>query len=272
MGNKPYAQTLKKAESASLFRCSTEVLAGHQHPPALRQGNAMGAGGWRGEALLLPARWLRYSTPRDVCADGDTPLALIVSGGGAGTSLGTPVHTFCMPSELCFSGLCCSTAAGQPRVGKAPCAMGTEHRSGPGCCPRGGTACVTMGTGGAPWFCKASDCWLGSCGQRAEHLRLPLGMMDLQYLLSKLSLREHLASLDRELLQDILRYLHRIGLIVWYEEIKHLESTVFLQPTFLITMFRVSTGTKTTISAQPEFGGAPLAAASCLPFFLRSSS
>ncbi|KAM9190746.1 malignant fibrous histiocytoma-amplified sequence 1 homolog [Mergus octosetaceus] len=68
----------------------------------------------------------------------------------------------------------------------------------------------------------------------AEH-----GMMDLQYLLSKLSLREHLASLDRELLQDILRYLHRIGLIVWYEEIKHLESTVFLQPTFLITMFRL---------------------------------
>lgn len=97
-------------------------------------------------------------------------------------------------------------------------------------------------------------------------------MMDLQYLLSKLSLREHLASLDRELLQDILRYLHRIGLIVWYEEIKHLESTVFLQPTFLITMFRVSTGTKTTISAQPKLGGAPLAAASCLPFFLPSSS
>ncbi|RLW09950.1 hypothetical protein DV515_00002398 [Chloebia gouldiae] len=65
------------------------------------------------------------------------------------------------------------------------------------------------------------------------------GMMDLQYLLSKLSQHKHLASLDRELLQDILRYLHRIGLIVWYEEIKHLESTVFLQPTFLITMFKL---------------------------------
>ncbi|NWI23018.1 MFHA1 protein, partial [Sula dactylatra] len=65
------------------------------------------------------------------------------------------------------------------------------------------------------------------------------GMMDLQYLLSKLSQREHLANLDRELLQDILRYLHCIGLVVWYEEIKHLESTVFLQPTFLITMFRL---------------------------------
>ncbi|NXD12971.1 MFHA1 protein, partial [Nothocercus nigrocapillus] len=66
------------------------------------------------------------------------------------------------------------------------------------------------------------------------------GMMDLQYLLSKLSHREHLTNLGRELLQDILRYLHRIGLVIWYEEIKHLENTVFLQPTFLITMFKVS--------------------------------
>ncbi|KFP53281.1 Malignant fibrous histiocytoma-amplified sequence 1, partial [Cathartes aura] len=65
------------------------------------------------------------------------------------------------------------------------------------------------------------------------------GMTDLQYLLSKLSQCEHLANLDRELLQDILRYLHRVGLVVWYEEIKHLESTVFLQPTFLITMFKL---------------------------------
>ncbi|NXM39964.1 MFHA1 protein, partial [Gymnorhina tibicen] len=65
------------------------------------------------------------------------------------------------------------------------------------------------------------------------------GMMDLQYLLSKLSQREHLAGLGRELLQDILRYLHRIGLVMWYEEIKQLESTVFLQPTFLITMFKL---------------------------------
>ncbi|XP_035751137.1 malignant fibrous histiocytoma-amplified sequence 1 homolog isoform X3 [Egretta garzetta] len=65
------------------------------------------------------------------------------------------------------------------------------------------------------------------------------GMMDLQYLLSKLSQCEHLANLGRELLQDILRYLHRIGLVVWYEEIKHLESTVFLQPAFLITMFKL---------------------------------
>ncbi|NWS22742.1 MFHA1 protein, partial [Pachyramphus minor] len=65
------------------------------------------------------------------------------------------------------------------------------------------------------------------------------GMMDLQYLLSKLSQHKHLANLGRELLQDILRYLHRIGLVVWYEEIKQLENTVFLQPTFLITMFKL---------------------------------
>ncbi|NWV34524.1 MFHA1 protein, partial [Grantiella picta] len=78
------------------------------------------------------------------------------------------------------------------------------------------------------------------------------GMMDLQYLLSKLSQRKHLASLGRELLQDILRYLHRIGLVVWYEEIKHLESTVFLQPTFLITMFKVSVGIRTIYSVEPK--------------------
>ncbi|NXU34238.1 MFHA1 protein, partial [Drymodes brunneopygia] len=78
------------------------------------------------------------------------------------------------------------------------------------------------------------------------------GMMDLQYLLSKLSQREHLATLGRELLQDILQYLHCIGLVVWYEEIKHLESTVFLQPTFLITMFKVSVGIRTISSEEPK--------------------
>ncbi|NXO00852.1 MFHA1 protein, partial [Rhinopomastus cyanomelas] len=65
------------------------------------------------------------------------------------------------------------------------------------------------------------------------------GMMDLQHLLSKLCQHQHLASLGRGLLQDILRYLHCVGLVVWYEEVKALESTVFLQPTFLITMFQL---------------------------------
>lgn len=102
----------------------------------------------------------------------------------------------------------------------------------------------------------------------AELPHLPLGMMDLQYLLSKLSQCKHLASLGRELLQDILRYLHRIGLVVWYEEIKHLESTVFLQPTFLITMFKVSIQIRMIFSAGPKlysFTGL-LSLLSCLSF------
>ncbi|XP_054828986.1 malignant fibrous histiocytoma-amplified sequence 1 homolog isoform X2 [Eublepharis macularius] len=64
------------------------------------------------------------------------------------------------------------------------------------------------------------------------------GMMDRGLLYSELYCQYHLTSLDEELLQDILRYLHRIGLIVWYEEIKHLENTVFLRPTILITVFK----------------------------------
>ncbi|XP_065448014.1 malignant fibrous histiocytoma-amplified sequence 1 homolog isoform X3 [Chrysemys picta bellii] len=65
------------------------------------------------------------------------------------------------------------------------------------------------------------------------------GMMDLNHLLSEITHREHLSHLGTELFQDILRYLHRIGLIIWYEEIKQLESTVFLRPAFLITMFKI---------------------------------
>ncbi|XP_074853981.1 malignant fibrous histiocytoma-amplified sequence 1 homolog [Carettochelys insculpta] len=70
--------------------------------------------------------------------------------------------------------------------------------------------------------------------ETAEH-----GMMDLNHLLSEITHREHLAHLSRELFQDILRYLHRIGLIIWYEEIKQLENMVFLRPAFLITMFKI---------------------------------
>ncbi|XP_033011768.1 malignant fibrous histiocytoma-amplified sequence 1 homolog isoform X1 [Lacerta agilis] len=67
----------------------------------------------------------------------------------------------------------------------------------------------------------------------AEH-----GMMDLSLLHRELSYQYHLTHLDVELLRDILRYLHRIGLIVWYEEVKQLESTVFLCPDILITIFK----------------------------------
>ncbi|KAM6466644.1 malignant fibrous histiocytoma-amplified sequence 1 homolog isoform 4-T4 [Liasis olivaceus] len=64
------------------------------------------------------------------------------------------------------------------------------------------------------------------------------GMVNFSLLCSKLSCQYHLVHLDRELLRDILRYLHRIGLIVWYEKIKQLEGTVFLHPTILITLFK----------------------------------
>ncbi|XP_053151626.1 malignant fibrous histiocytoma-amplified sequence 1 homolog isoform X2 [Hemicordylus capensis] len=69
--------------------------------------------------------------------------------------------------------------------------------------------------------------------ETAEH-----GMIDLSLLHTELSLQDHLSHLDRELLQDILRYLHRVGLIVWYEEIKPLEGIVFLRPAILITTFK----------------------------------
>ncbi|XP_014373263.2 malignant fibrous histiocytoma-amplified sequence 1 homolog [Alligator sinensis] len=68
----------------------------------------------------------------------------------------------------------------------------------------------------------------------AEH-----SMMDLNLLLSELAQRENLTGLGRELLQDVLRYLHHIGLIIWYEEVKQMESMVFLRPAFLITMFKI---------------------------------
>ncbi|XP_042309219.1 malignant fibrous histiocytoma-amplified sequence 1 homolog [Sceloporus undulatus] len=64
------------------------------------------------------------------------------------------------------------------------------------------------------------------------------GMIDFHLLHSELSCQHHLSHLDEELLRDILRYLHRIGLIIWYEEVKQLESTVFLRPTILITIFK----------------------------------
>ncbi|XP_060612261.2 malignant fibrous histiocytoma-amplified sequence 1 homolog [Anolis sagrei] len=67
----------------------------------------------------------------------------------------------------------------------------------------------------------------------AEH-----GMMELSLLHSELSWVRQLTHLNGELMRDILRYLHRIGLIVWYEEVKHLESTVFLRPAILITIFK----------------------------------
>lgn len=62
--------------------------------------------------------------------------------------------------------------------------------------------------------------------------------MDLDHLLSEVMLKTN-SDLDKYLLKDVLRYLHRIGLIVWYEDIKPLLNTVFLKPSFLITVFKM---------------------------------
>ncbi|XP_071974302.1 malignant fibrous histiocytoma-amplified sequence 1 homolog [Engystomops pustulosus] len=64
------------------------------------------------------------------------------------------------------------------------------------------------------------------------------GIMDLDHLLREIMLKTK-NDLNKNLLRDILRYLHRIGLIVWYEDIKPLLNTVFLKPSFLITVFKM---------------------------------
>ncbi|XP_030582237.1 malignant fibrous histiocytoma-amplified sequence 1 [Archocentrus centrarchus] len=46
--------------------------------------------------------------------------------------------------------------------------------------------------------------------------------------------REHLHSI----LRFLLRYLHRIGVIIWYEDIDMLSDRVFIHPSFLISMFK----------------------------------
>ncbi|XP_042270339.1 malignant fibrous histiocytoma-amplified sequence 1 homolog [Thunnus maccoyii] len=40
------------------------------------------------------------------------------------------------------------------------------------------------------------------------------------------------------ILRSLLRYLHRIGVIIWYEDIDVLRDRVFIQPSFLISMFK----------------------------------
>ncbi|XP_051235438.1 malignant fibrous histiocytoma-amplified sequence 1 homolog [Dicentrarchus labrax] len=40
------------------------------------------------------------------------------------------------------------------------------------------------------------------------------------------------------ILRFLLRYLHRIGVIIWYEDISILSDRVFIQPSFLISMFK----------------------------------
>ncbi|KAJ8271422.1 hypothetical protein COCON_G00102810 [Conger conger] len=62
------------------------------------------------------------------------------------------------------------------------------------------------------------------------------GVMLFEEILNELN--EKFGELDQEDLQPILRYLHRIGIIVWYEEIADLKETVFVEPSFLIKLFK----------------------------------
>ncbi|XP_047435872.1 malignant fibrous histiocytoma-amplified sequence 1 homolog isoform X2 [Mugil cephalus] len=62
-------------------------------------------------------------------------------------------------------------------------------------------------------------------------------------LLEELSdlIRNHVTQSREELcsiLKFLLRYLHRIGVIIWYEDIDVLSNRVFVQPSFLISMFK----------------------------------
>ncbi|KAM4618072.1 malignant fibrous histiocytoma-amplified sequence 1 homolog [Discoglossus pictus] len=65
------------------------------------------------------------------------------------------------------------------------------------------------------------------------------GIMELDHLLREVMNKTGYSYLDKDLLKDILRYLHHIGLIVWYEDLKPLLTTVFLKPAFLITIFKM---------------------------------
>ncbi|KAM4602463.1 malignant fibrous histiocytoma-amplified sequence 1 [Polymixia lowei] len=70
--------------------------------------------------------------------------------------------------------------------------------------------------------------------QIPKHGIVPLGeLSELILNITKLS-RESLHSI----LRFLLRYLHRIGIIVWYENIDALSDRVFVQPSFLISLFK----------------------------------
>uniref|UniRef100_A0A3B3R3U9 Si:ch211-210p4.6 n=2 Tax=Paramormyrops kingsleyae TaxID=1676925 RepID=A0A3B3R3U9_9TELE len=62
------------------------------------------------------------------------------------------------------------------------------------------------------------------------------GIVDLNNLVANNTLNS--GNLSKEDLHSILRYLHRIGTILWFEEIEDLKDTVFVKPSFLITLFK----------------------------------
>ncbi|TKS69512.1 Malignant fibrous histiocytoma-amplified sequence 1 -like protein [Collichthys lucidus] len=73
---------------------------------------------------------------------------------------------------------------------------------------------------------------------------LPKSYEEVEQAIHKLVALEEIPKheLSRENLQSILRfllrYMHRIGVIMWYEDIGVLSDRVFIQPSFLISMFR----------------------------------
>lgn len=51
-------------------------------------------------------------------------------------------------------------------------------------------------------------------------------------------LKNRQTSLDDDKLKLILQYLHRIGVIMWYKEIPELQGSLFVKPSFLISLFK----------------------------------
>ncbi|KAK6472711.1 malignant fibrous histiocytoma-amplified sequence 1-like protein [Huso huso] len=66
------------------------------------------------------------------------------------------------------------------------------------------------------------------------------GIVSVNEMLSGINHNGSFDRLAQDDLKDILRYLHRIGLIMWYEESTRLVGTVFVKPSFLITLFKAS--------------------------------
>lgn len=66
---------------------------------------------------------------------------------------------------------------------------------------------------------------------------LLLGIVSQNTLLYELKNRH--VTLDDDKLKLILQYLHRIGVIMWYKEIPELANSLFVEPPFLVSLFKV---------------------------------
>lgn len=71
----------------------------------------------------------------------------------------------------------------------------------------------------------------------SERKQIPLHGIVSSSELSEMLKSNH-AELNSENLNSILRYLHRIGIIVWYEDVSALRDTVFIKPSILISLFK----------------------------------